>query len=185
MARVYGIEKKLTKYNIDEKLVKEIIGSGDLVDITMRMEKLLNPEITYQVLDSCACGISQKEINGLKKIEADTLKEKIERIAFIGDFHSDWSVTLNPDNTLTAGWSIKDKENFSCVCSAVAGKNTKVSDLAHVDRTMPLTYCLCCAGHCRKHLEKLLGIQLITKKIVSSPINSKGKKPCEFILEII
>ena len=58
-------------------------------------------------------------------------------------------------------------------------------DLVSEGRTMPLTYCLCCAGHCRQHLERLLGIQLKTKEVVSSPINSNGQKPCEFVLEII
>lgn len=185
MARVYGITKGLEKQSIDEKLTKEIIGNGDLVDITIRMEKLLAPEITYQILDSCACGTSQKELKGIKAIDAETLEEKIAKIAFLGDFHSDWSVTLNPDNTLTAGWIIKDKEAYSCVCSSAVNKNTKVGNLAREGRTMPLAYCLCCAGHCRRHLEKLLGIKLQTKEIVSSPINSKGQKPCEFILEII
>ena len=185
MARVYGLSSKLKKHNIDEELAKEIIGNGDLVDITMRMEKLLDPEMAYQILDSSACGTSKKELGGIKAIDAETLEERIARIALLGDFHSDWNVALNPDNTLTSGWTIKDDENYSCVCSAPVNKSTKVSDLTHADRAMPLTYCRCCAGHCRQHLEKLLGISLKTKEVVSSPINSKGEKPCEFIFETI
>jgi len=185
MARVNGIKKRLAEQNIDEDLAKEIIGNGDLVDIITRMEKLLHPEIVYQILDTSACGTSQKELNGLKKIEAETLQKKIEKIACLGDFHSDWNISLNEDNTLTVGWIIKDKDDFACVCSAVVNKKLKVSDLSHEDRKMPLTYCFCCAGHGRRHLEKLLDIQLKTKEIVSSPINSKGEKPCEFIFEII
>lgn len=49
MARVYGLTKKLERHLVDEKLAKEIIGNGDLVDITVRMEKLLDPGITYQI----------------------------------------------------------------------------------------------------------------------------------------
>jgi hypothetical protein len=185
VARVYGIKKRLAEQNIDEKLTKEIIGNGDLVDITTRMEKLLDPEITYQILDSCACGIGVKEIKGIKEIEADTLKEKINKIAYLGDFHSDWSVSLHQDNTLTAGWTIKENDNYACVCSSVVNNGVKVKDLLHENRSMPFTYCFCCAGHCRRHLQKLLDIQLRTREVVSSPINSKGQKPCEFIFEII
>lgn len=185
MPRLAGLKTKLSKYNIDEKTAKEIIGNGDIVDITARMEKLLDPEITYQILDASACGTSQKELNAIREIEGETLQKKIEKIACLGDYHSNWNIILNEDNTLTAGWSIKDNDDFACVCSTSVNRELKVSDLSHKDRTMPLTYCLCCAGHCRRHLEKLLDLQLKTKEIVSSPINSKGKKPCEFIFDII
>lgn len=49
MARLSGIKTKLAKHNIDEKLAKEIIGNGDLVDVTVRMETLLDLEIVYQI----------------------------------------------------------------------------------------------------------------------------------------
>lgn len=185
MARIYGIKKRLAEHITDENLIKEIIGNGDLVDMTMRMEKLLDPEIIYQILDSCACGTSKKELKGIKAIEAETLEEKIAKIALSGDFHSDWNVTLNSNHTIAAGWVIKENDHYACVCSSVVNKNTKVSDLPQGGRTMPLTYCFCCAGHCRQHLEKLLDIQMKTKEIVSSPINSKGKEPCEFIFEMV
>lgn len=185
MARVYGIEKRLAKYPIDEALAKEIMGSGDLIRITTRMEERLGPETTCRILDSCACGTSQKELTRIKAIDAETLEEKIAKIAFLGDFHSDWIVTLNPDRTITAGWRIGDTEAYSCVCTSAVDRNTKVCELTRDGRTMPLAYCFCCAGHCRQHLEKLLGIRLKTKEIVSSPINSKGQKPCAFLLEII
>jgi len=185
MARVAGIKKKLEQNSVEESIVKEIIGNGDLVDVITSMENLLDPEITYQVLDSCACGTSIKEIKELKKIDAETIRERINDIARLDDFHSDWNVCLNQDATLTAGWIIKENDNYACVCSAVVKKGVKVSELIRENRTMPLTYCLCCAGHCRQHLQKLLDIQLKTKEVVSSPINSTGQKPCEFIFEII
>ena len=186
MARVYGITKRLEQNDIAEKIVKDIIGNGDLVDIVTKMEDMLDPEITYQILDSCACRISLKEIKNLKEIKADSLEDKIRKIPHLKDFHSDWNVRLDHNNTLTAGWIIKKEESkYTCVCSAAVNNGMKVSDLSHANRKMPLTYCFCCAGHCRRHLQKLLGIQLKTKKIISSPINSNGQEPCKFIFEII
>jgi len=185
MARVYGITKKLETYNIDKEVIKNIIGNGDLVDIITKMENMLDHEVTYKVLDSCACGISIKEINSLKKIAADSLEEKIKGISLLADFHASWNISINQDKTLSAGWVLKDGESFACACTAVVHNKIKVGDLVRGSRKMPLTYCYCCAGHCRRHLQKLLDVQLKTKAIVSSPINSGGQKPCAFIFEII
>ena len=185
MARVDTIKKRLPKYGINDNQIKDIVGNGDLLDVIERMESMLDSEITYQILDSCACGTSIKAIKEIKEIKAEKLEEKIKEIAHLNDFHSDWNVCLNKDNTITAGWIIKEKDKYACVCSTVVKNGVKVSDIPLGDRVMPLTYCICCAGHCRQHLQKLLNIQLKTKEIVSSPINSKGEKPCEFIFEII
>mgnify|MGYP000843948532 CR=1 FL=1 len=186
MARVYGIKKRLEQNNISEETIKEIIGKEDLRDIVIRMESKLDPEIVYKILDSCACGISLKELKSIKKIEADSIESRIAQISKLNDFHSDWDVKLINNNTLTGGWAIKtDNDKFSCACSAVTNKKMKVCDLVNSDRTMPLSYCFCCAGHCRRHLEMLLGIQLKTRKIVSSPINSNGENPCCFIFDIL
>ena len=45
------------------------------MDVITSMENLLDPEITYQVLDSCACGTSITEIKELKRIDAETIGE--------------------------------------------------------------------------------------------------------------
>ncbi len=185
MARVYGIRKRLAEQDIDAGLAKQIIGSGDLVEITVRMERLLDPETTHAILDSCACGTGRGELNALKEIEGDTLQEKIGRIARLPDFHADWDVSLSPDNTLRAGWAIQGNDAYACVCSAAVNRTAKVSDLTHSGRAMPLIYCFCCAGHCRRHLEELLRIRLKTRAVVSSPLSSSGEKPCAFVFEIV
>lgn len=177
------MKTKLSRFNVDEKIAKEIIGTGDLVEIIERMEKLLEPDTTYQILDNSCC---DGKTDSFKEINGETLQEKIDKIPYLTDFHAGWNVKLNDDNTLNAGWILKNNDKFYCVCSATVNrKKVRVSDLSKGNRSMPLTYCLCCSGHCRRHLEKLLGVQLKTKGAISSPINSKGQKPCEFIFEII
>ncbi len=186
MARVYGIKKRLEQNDVPEEVVKEIMGSDDLRDIIVKMEKTLEHELMYRILDSCACGISQKELKSIKEIKADSLDSKIRRIAELDDFHSEWGIRLNDDTTLVGGWALKTVDgSFACACSAAADKGMKVSELVHSDRIMPLAYCFCCAGHCRRHLEALLGIQLKTSSIISTPINSKGKDPCSFEFKIV
>ena len=49
---------------------------------------------------------------------------------------------------------------------------------------MPLSYCLCCAGHFRHHYQIALGVQLRVKEVVSSVF---GETPdyCSFLFEIV
>lgn len=187
MASVYGIRKRLEKNSIDKEMIKEITGNGDLISIIEKMEKLLKPEIMHQILDSCACGGGKKFIKRCEKIGKEiagkTLSEKIEYVNSISDAEK---IFLNADNTLTAKWSHVDNGRFRCVCSTVVNKGTKISELALKDsnRVMPLSHCYCCAGSGRRHMQLQLGVKLKTKEIVSTPINSRGDKPCEFIFEI-
>ena len=185
MARIYGIRKRLADNNVDETLAKEIIGNGDLVEVTTRMEALLGAAVTHQLLDSCACGTGKKELAGLKEVTGETLKDKLEAITHLSDYHADWIITINQDETLTVRWDMKKDDQYTCACSAAVKNKVKVSDLVAENRTMPLTYCFCCAGHARQQLQQLLGLPLKTKEIISSPINSGGNNPCEFILEIL
>ena len=191
MARIDGIEKRLKKRNIDEKIVKEIIGDGDLVNIIKRMEKSLDPDTMYEILGSCACTGGKTHLkyceNIGKEFAGKTLKEKIDCLNKDSDSEK---ITLNSADTITFILSNKDNSKFKCVCSAIVKKGIKVADLTlknndSDDHIMPLSYCFCCAGSIRLHLQLKLGIELKAKKIVSSPINSKGKKPCEIVFEII
>ncbi|MCL2488830.1 MAG: hypothetical protein FWE80_09125 [Oscillospiraceae bacterium] len=184
MARVYGIKKRLAQQGMDEKLIKEIIGTGNLVDIITRMEDTLDADTVHSMLDSCGCGggkeyIKQCEKTG-KEIAGRTLEAKITYLNTDTE-----KLLLNTDGTLTATLSYTDNGEYRCLCSAAVKNGVKVSDLAAVSdgRVMPLTYCFCCAGSMRRHLQLQLGAALRTKEIISSPINSKGEKPCAFVFE--
>jgi len=191
MARVEGIKKRLESNNTDEKIIKEIIGDGDLLNIIKRMEKSLEPDVMHEILGSCACTGGKKYLkyceNIGKEIAGKTLKEKAD---FLNKDSDSEKITLKSADTMTFILSNKDNNKYKCVCPATVKKGIKVADLAlenndSDDRIMPLSYCFCCAGSMRLHLQLKLGIELKVKEIVSSPINSKGKKPCEIMFEII
>jgi len=190
MARVYGITKRLPEYGVDEKLAKEIIGEGDLIKIIERMEKSLDPEITRQILDSCACGGGKEYEKRLKQVGREIVDKTLsEKIDHVNSLSPETKVTLNPDNTLTVRWSFPDGEKYKCLCGAAVRPGVRVCDSANATdegaRPVPLTYCYCCAGSGRRHLQIQLGVELRTKEILSSPINSRGEKPCELILDIV
>ena len=85
MARVYGIKKKLSLSNVDEKIMREIIGNEDLVDVITRMERLLAPDMMHEILDSCACGGGQQFLKQCRKIGKDlagkSLDEKVNHLS--------------------------------------------------------------------------------------------------------
>lgn len=192
MARVYGIKKRLVRNNFDEKTIKEIIGNGNLINIIKQMGKLLNPDMIYDILDSCACGGGKDFLKRCEKIGKEIADKPLsEKIDHVNNISSDSEkIILNADNTLSVIWSFDNNGKYKCVCSAAVETGVRVSELALEnnnagDYVMPLSYCYCCAGSGRRHLQLQLGVELKTREIVSSPINSRGEKMCEFILEII
>ncbi len=192
MARVEGIKKSLVKNGIDDKTVKEIIGDGNLVNVIERMEKTLDSDTLQQILDSHACSGGKEFIDRCKKIGKEIAGKTLsERIAHVNNTSSgSEKITLNADNTLSVKWSFDNNGKYRCVCPAAVKKGVRVSELAlennnAVNCVMPLSYCYCCAGSGRRHMQLQLGIELKTKKVVSTPINSRGEKPCEFIFEIV
>jgi hypothetical protein len=191
MARVEGIKKRLESKNTEEKIIREIIGNGDLINIIQRMEQLIEPNIMREILDSCACTGGKKYLkyceNIGKEITGKTLEEKVE---FLNKDSDSEKIALKGDNTLTYVLSYKDNSKYKCLCSATVKKGIKVADIAlknedSDDRVMPLSYCFCCAGSMCLHLQLKLGIELKAQEIVTSPINSKGEEPCRIIFEIL
>ena len=189
MARIYGIKKRLEQNNIDGKMIKEIIGNGDLINTVTKMEQLLDHDMMVEILDSCACLGGREFLRQCEKIGKElagkSLKEKVDCLNdhVLGSER----ITLVGNSLLTGTFSYQENEKYICVCSAAVKTNVTVADLTGNidDRVMPLSYCFCCAGSFRRHLQLQLGVGLKTKEIVSSPINSKGEKPCEFIFEIV
>ena len=141
------------------------------------MEKLLEPEMMYEILDSCAC-LGGKEYIKIcekagKEVADKTLEEKVKYFSNEYDYYK---LTLNDNNTVSVKMSFSDNntlaanennEKYGCVCGAAVKTHIKVSDYAVPtnnadDCIMPLSYCICCAGSSRAHLQLKLGISLRT-----------------------
>ena len=107
MARIYGIEKSLTKYGFDTKTIKEIIGNGNLVNVIERMEKALDPDVLHEILDRHACGGGKDFIKRCENIGKEIADKSLsEKVTYINNISSDSEkITLNADNTLSVKWS--------------------------------------------------------------------------------
>ncbi|MCL2033770.1 MAG: hypothetical protein FWG94_03445 [Oscillospiraceae bacterium] len=190
MARVDDIKIKLAQYSVNDERIMEITGSNNLINVIDKMEECLTLDIMQQIMDSFACGGGddfEKACEELDKhVGGKTLNEKLNHLVSISDNYE--NITINADKSLTVTWSFVDNGKYICQCPVAIQSDIKVSELALENNignvVMPLSYCFCCAGSCRRHFQLQNGIKLRTKKIISSPINSKGEKPCSFIFEV-
>ena len=172
MANIKKIKKALENNNINEKIIKSIIGDGEILGVITRLDEMPDKDLARRVLEACACSAktsksrdkASKEYG--KKMAGKTLEEKIDGLGEINLA----CVTLNNDNTLTVKfyWEIDGKK--MCSCGEIRGETPE---------KIPKIYCYCCAGHFRHHLQNALGINLAAAEIISSPINSLGEDPCE------
>lgn len=140
------------------------------------LDENLDYQARYELLDYNACckgGSRDKAIKALaKEIKDLPLTEKVKKL---------WNVPnmgkpiLNDDQTIKTGIYYHVNGEYLCPCPNFNNLKNRPEVSA--------TYCLCCAAHFRYHYQNALGVKLKTKEIISSPLNSAGKSPCEFLFE--
>ena len=135
-----------------------------------KMDDLLDDETKHTVRLDCACNLGGKYHKVNKDIYKN-YKTKIDRINAYNTIHKNIGTTIkildNGRYELTF-WN-EHKTEFKCVC--LKGLGLEWSS----------TWCLCCGGHVKHHLETMLGVKLEVK-FLSSALNSNGKENCRFEL---
>ena len=190
-----SLKKSLEEHNIEEKIIMEIYkGYEDIKDNSSKkikvpfMRRAMNIldenfdyDRRYEIIDNCACclgGTTEKNVKKfVKSINSQNLllSEKVEALRKEHPFQN--STVLNEDGTITDGIYYKVDGNYKCACGCVSKEK--------LAEPISSTYCLCCAGHFRHHMQNALGIKLKTKKVASSALESLEKEPCVFVFEII
>ncbi|NLK95920.1 MAG: hypothetical protein GX275_12175 [Clostridiales bacterium] len=186
-------QKSLVKYGLSEDIIEQINkGFEGVVDKSPKKVKaayfkqaidILTESISHKKLQDilewnacCKSGAREKASKAFaKEYEENTLEEKLEKIKSIPNMGEP---VINEDGTITVNAvSLFDGEKFVCACSNFSGLK--------YDYSVSKNYCFCCAGHFLYHYEIMLGKTLKTLEIVSSPLDSDGKKPCIIRFEII
>ena len=186
MPNALKIRKTMQKQGIPDKTINKFNfpdPRGNMpepqIAFINQMDKLLTKEQCLCVMQEqgcCKTGKSDAANRAFGREHTNkTLKEKIELLAK-ADIPYKVNCKLNKDNTLSVYWGAGQPGNYRCVCSAIR----KLTNPRNISRT----YCGCCGGHSRHHMQNALGVGLHLKEIVSSPISSDGKERCEFLFEI-
>jgi len=137
----------------------------------LRMNKLLDIKTRKTVREGCACCLGGQRLKISKKIvqENESLEARIEaadKAHYVG------SVTMKESGEIIARFDIQKSAPYHCYC------------LPKAARPLPVTYCFCCGGHVKHHLQIALGRELdCTTR--SSALSSGGKFPCTFSFKIV
>jgi hypothetical protein len=183
---IKDIKNTMVKKEISDEIIKKFDFSEKnynqperIISLINHMDKLLSKEQCLSIMEEqgcCTTGKPAKAHSDFGKKHADkTIEEKIKLFDDLDTPHKP-PCKLNEDGTLSVFWGMGNEGDYKCVC----GFMKKLSQPLDVSKT----FCGCCGGHARKNLQKSLGVKLNLKKIVSSAINSKGKKRCEFLFKI-
>lgn len=186
------LQKSLQHHGVGDSIIAKIFaGYEDIKDNSPKklkkaffsramkqIDELFDKDTRYQIIDWCACSKSGKRYKDIKKIakiiQDKSLEEKIKAL---------WQVekmsqpVLNKDGVITTGIYYLEGNKYKCACPCFHNEI--------ITEPISATFCLCCAGHFRFHYQNALGLSLKTKAVISSPLESLGKDPCVFKLEIV
>lgn len=184
--RIHTLARNLEKAEIAQELIDQIMEGGEAIrrstnsekkaewmkEAMLRMDNLLDRETRYAVREACACCLGGKRLKIAKGIlrENEKLEDRI-KAANEARYVFGHSVTMMEDGRILVCFWPEGLTEYRCVC------------LPKAKEALSITYCYCCGGHVKHHLQIALGRKLACK-VRSSAVSSRGKKPCTFIFSM-
>lgn len=184
--KIDKLAHSLEDAGVETAVIDEIMTGGEKItqkstskakadwfrEAMVRMNQNLDYETRRAVREACACCLGGKRLALVKEIDkrGGTL---IERVAAANQAKLVFGngVSLEPDGKIIVRFAPDESPSNVCVC------------LGREAGTVSGTYCLCCGGHIKHHLQIALGCELVMN-LRSSALASGGKRPCSFIFEI-
>jgi hypothetical protein len=136
----------------------------------IRMNRLLDSKTRNAVREACACCLGGRRLKTSRRIaqENESLEDRIKaanEANYVG------SVTMMENGEILVRFAPEGLDRYRCVC------------LPRAKEPLPITYCYCCGGHVKHHLQIAIGRELDCT-VRSSALSSGGKKPCTFSFRI-
>jgi hypothetical protein len=140
-----------------------------------KMDELLDNNIRQKIREGCACNLGGKRENYCreKKKKYGIIED---RIKVVNDTHYifDQEIKIIGNGKYKVTFWEEPILEPKCSCFPKIKFDKKWSE----------TWCYCCGGHVKHHLEVILGKKVVAK-IISSALTSQGKKNCIFELNEI
>lgn len=182
--KIERLRESLILNKVPENTYSAIMKGGELIKKTANnkekalwfynaintMDTLLNPELKQKVREDCACCLGGKRAALCKKVNKEYSTAE-ERIKAINDTHFVFGneIRILGQGTYQVSFFDSTLPEKKCVC---------IKELA---TAMSKTYCMCCGGHVKHHLETVLGVPLKVE-VISSALSSEGRENCVFHL---
>jgi hypothetical protein len=183
--RIGKLAEQLETAKIDREKIDQIMEGGEdirrsttpekkadwLRGAMIRMNKLLANETRKAVREGCACCLGGQRLKTSRRIakENESLEARIEAA---NKAHYVGGVTMTENGEIIARFHLQKSAPYHCYCLPKAAK------------PLPITYCFCCGGHVKHHLQIALGRDLDCT-VRSSALSSGGKFPCTFSFKIV
>jgi hypothetical protein len=185
--RIGVLARSLENAGIAQEIIDQVMAGGEAIkktttpekkadwmrDAMQRMNLLLDKDTRHAVREACACCLGGKREKLSKEI-AKNYTSLAERIKAANEtrFVFGHSVTLQEDGRILVRFAADDAPGpHRCVC------------LPQAKEPLPITYCYCCGGHIKHHLQNATGCSL-DLTVRSSALSSGGKKTCSFLFTI-
>jgi hypothetical protein len=185
--RIYELAQNLEKAGIDQDVIDQIMKDGETIrkgttpekkaewmkEAMSLMDKLLDSQTRHSVREACACCLGGKRLKIAKDIakQNESLEDRIQE-ANKANLVFGNGVALQEDRQILVSFAPEGLPHYGCVC------------LRKAKEPISITYCYCCGGHIKHHLQIALGRKLECK-VRSSALSSGWKKPCSFLFRIM
>ena len=184
--RIEVLAAQLGKAGIKQEIIDKIMEGGEnilhktspakkadwMLEAMLRMDKFLDLKTSKTVREACACRLTGSPLKASQKIarENKSLEDRIKAankaISVYGG-----CIRMQENGEVLMRFAAEGLDHYRCPC------------LPGADKPLPVTYCFCCGGHVKYHLQIQLG-QELDYTIQSTALSSGGKLPCTFSLRI-
>jgi hypothetical protein len=185
--RIKVLAENLERAGVPAEVTAQIMEGGEDISKTAtpkrkadwfrvsmeRMDALLDLPTRQAVREGCACCLGGKRLQVSKAIakEHATLEERIAT-ANETPFVFGHSVTREEDGTIMVRFFPEGQPSYRCVC------------LPKAEEPISVTYCMCCGGHVKHHLQIALGHKLVLTPRETA-LSSGGTQPCTFAFRLV
>ena len=183
---VRSLFEALLANDVPEDRIDRIMkGCGDITDKTNqakraawvaqamdRLDHEFPVEERRRIRESSACCLGGKREKLSKAIaKGGSLEERVA-VANRTSLVFGHGVKLLEDGRIQVQFAPDGKESYSCVC------------LKGTQEPMSTTYCMCCGGHIKHHLQTALERELECE-IIQTSLTTGGKKPCTMAFTVV
>jgi hypothetical protein len=183
--KIQKLADSLEANKIKKTIINKIMINGNTIKQTDKNEKKakwfynamivmdneLDDETRKKVRQDCACCLGGKRHELCVRINKnyETTEKRIE-VANQTKLVFGNGVRILSKGKYEVSFFPEKMESKMCPC------------LKGLDETMTITYCYCCGGHVKYHLETVLGKKL-SVKVLETVLSTNGRKGCRFELK--
>lgn len=181
--RVRRLAEAMDSCGVSRAVAERVLEGGEAIGKTstaagkaewlrgamLRLDRLIAPGTRRTIREACACCLGGRRRETARRIarENATLEDRVRASDRAKDLFGH-SVKLLPDGRVEVCFFPGGRDSYRCPCLPKA-----------VGIFSP-TYCQCCGGHVKHHLQTALG-RRVSCEVVSSALTSGGTRPCTFV----